>query len=132
MADETIAGNVGESVAIDAKITPPAVKNTRGPRRPKAAVEAVATAAAAHAAAEKPAKKPRARRGSVVTAKDTKVAVKAPRSKQTGAKIVTAMEPLDDIADLIKLEEENKRLRKELSDRLRAENADLRKRLGHT
>ncbi len=37
---------------------------------------------------------------------------------------------LDDIADLRQLEEENARLRKALSEKLRAENADLRKRLG--
>ncbi|AHK47191.1 putative SyrB-like regulator (plasmid) [Ensifer adhaerens OV14] len=37
---------------------------------------------------------------------------------------------MDEMADLIQLEEENKRLRKTLADKLRAENADLRKRLG--
>jgi len=37
---------------------------------------------------------------------------------------------LDDIADLLQLEEENARLRKALAEKLRAENADLRKRLG--
>jgi len=44
--------------------------------------------------------------------------------------VSTAADVIDDIADLIKLEEENKQLRKELSEKLRAENADLRKRLG--
>jgi hypothetical protein len=34
------------------------------------------------------------------------------------------------MADLIQLEEENKSLRRNLADKLRAENADLRKRLG--
>jgi hypothetical protein len=37
---------------------------------------------------------------------------------------------MDEMAELLQLEEENKRLRKTLSDKLRAENADLRKRLG--
>lgn len=37
---------------------------------------------------------------------------------------------LDGIADLLQLEEENTRLRKTLAEKLRAENADLRKRLG--
>ncbi len=37
---------------------------------------------------------------------------------------------IDDLKDLVELEEENKRLRKILADRLRAENAELRKRLG--
>ena len=36
---------------------------------------------------------------------------------------------VDDIADLLQLEEENQRLRKLLAEKLRAENADLRKRL---
>ncbi|MBZ7927717.1 SyrB-like regulator [Ensifer adhaerens] len=37
---------------------------------------------------------------------------------------------IDDVADLLELEKENERLRKSLSEKLRAENADLRKRLG--
>lgn len=36
----------------------------------------------------------------------------------------------DEFADLVALEEENQRLRKLLAEKLRAENADLRKRLG--
>jgi cell shape-determining protein MreC len=35
----------------------------------------------------------------------------------------------DEFADLLQLEEENQRLRKLLAEKLRAENADLRKRL---
>ncbi|MBY5827395.1 transposase [Rhizobium leguminosarum] len=36
----------------------------------------------------------------------------------------------DELAEFVQLEEENRRLRKLLSEKLRAENADLRKRLG--
>lgn len=36
----------------------------------------------------------------------------------------------DELAEFIQLEEENRRLRKLLAEKLRAENADLRKRLG--
>ena len=36
----------------------------------------------------------------------------------------------DEIAEFVELEQENRRLRKLLSEKLRAENADLRKRLG--
>ena len=36
----------------------------------------------------------------------------------------------DEFADLVQLEGENKRLRKALAEKLRSENADLRKRLG--
>ncbi len=34
------------------------------------------------------------------------------------------------MTELLKLEDENKRLRKQLGDKLRAENVDLRKKLG--
>lgn len=37
---------------------------------------------------------------------------------------------IDTLADLVALEEENKRLRLQLAEKLRAENAELRKRLG--
>lgn len=36
----------------------------------------------------------------------------------------------DELADLVRLEEENKKLRKRLAEKLRAENAELRRRLG--
>ncbi|KSV74455.1 hypothetical protein N182_27830 [Sinorhizobium sp. GL2] len=49
--------------------------------------------------------------------------------KQT-AKAPAATPVLEDTADLLQLEEENARLRKSLAEKLRAENADLRKRLG--
>jgi putative transposase len=38
--------------------------------------------------------------------------------------------PSDELRDLVKLEEENARLKKLLADRLRKENADLKKKLG--
>jgi putative transposase len=38
--------------------------------------------------------------------------------------------PSDELKDLVKLEEENARLKKLLADRLRKENADLKKKLG--
>jgi hypothetical protein len=38
--------------------------------------------------------------------------------------------PADDLKDLVALEEENKRLKKQLAERLRHENAELRKKLG--
>lgn len=50
---------------------------------------------------------------------------------QTSAK--TSVKPVsgdDETAEFIALEEENRRLRKLVSEKLRAENADLRKRLG--
>jgi putative transposase len=43
---------------------------------------------------------------------------------------VESAKPVDGFSELLQLEEENTRLRKALSEKLRAENADLRKRLG--
>jgi putative transposase len=51
----------------------------------------------------------------------------APAASKTSDKPVSAN---DEIAEFIALEEENRRLRKLVSEKLRAENADLRKRLG--
>lgn len=53
--------------------------------------------------------------------------------KAAGAQVVMqpSIEALpDDLEDLVKLEEENLRLRKNLAEKLRSENAVLRKRLG--
>ena len=54
-----------------------------------------------------------------------KRAAKAARVPAAAAPVAA----VDDIADLLQLEEENQRLRKLLAEKLRAENADLRKRL---
>jgi hypothetical protein len=51
-------------------------------------------------------------------------------SKHTEQTVATPVSAIDEMADLIQLEEENKSLRRNLADKLRAENADLRKRLG--
>ncbi|WP_349644510.1 hypothetical protein [Rhizobium calliandrae] len=51
-------------------------------------------------------------------------------SQQPEQAVTAPASARDEMADLIKLEEENKRLRKLLAEKLRAENADLRKRLG--
>jgi len=116
----------------------PAEKKTRKTRTPKAAAEASKVDAAV-APAEKPAKKTRAKRGSKVVPVKAEKSVVAPKVAATRARRVqaagsapvsTTANVIDDIADLIKLEEENKQLRKELSEKLRAENADLRERLG--
>ncbi|MBA3040938.1 MAG: transcriptional regulator [Allorhizobium sp.] len=49
--------------------------------------------------------------------------------KTTDAAPTTPADPIDDMAELLRLEDENRSLRKQLSEKLRAENADLRKRL---
>jgi cell division protein ZapA (FtsZ GTPase activity inhibitor) len=52
---------------------------------------------------------------------------RAPKAEQTAS--AAPMTAIDEMADLLQLEEENQRLRKLLAEKLRAENADLRKRL---
>ncbi|MBW9114723.1 SyrB-like regulator [Rhizobium cauense] len=137
MADETTNENAGNDVATAAQVAAPAVKKTRAPRRPRVAAETITPEVSAMPS-EKPAKKTRAKRGSkLAAAKDEKAVAepkktvgRAPRSKGVSPKAVARVGSIDDLPDLIKLEEENKQLRKQLSEKLRAENADLRKRLG--
>ncbi|MGO4658016.1 SyrB-like regulator, partial [Ensifer sp. 2YAB10] len=126
--------------APPAEVAPP--KKRRGPR-PKNVV-AETTADVPGAAAAQPV---RGRRKRADKSADGNLSAEAPATGKTRAKKVakgagetrgakqptatTASAPvLDDIADLLQLEEENARLRKALAEKLRAENADLRKRLG--
>ncbi len=51
------------------------------------------------------------------------------RALKTTDAAPTQADPTDDMAELLRLEDENRSLRKQLSEKLRAENADLRKRL---
>lgn len=61
---------------------------------------------------------------------EKKSVAKATRTPAVAKKLPAPATASDDIADLIKLEEENKSLRQQLASKLREENADLRKRLG--
>lgn len=136
MADET---TTEINPATETPAAAPAEKKTRAPRRPKAVAEAVASDVSA-ISPEAPAKKTRAKRGSKVVAAKPEKSAAEPKTVATRALRAKAAVPAsavpsvlsDDFADLIKLEEENKQLRKELSEKLRAENADLRKRLGQS
>ena len=104
-----------------------APKKQRKPRARKAVVETglVEIALKTPAGKQKRARKPRSDQG--------KSRVKhpaishAPKAAQTETAISSAV--FDEIADLQQLEEENRKLRALLADKLRAENADLRKRL---
>lgn len=107
----------------------PAPKKQRKPRMKKASPE---TAAADTAGAmdggtgqRKRGRKPKAL-GGAATAKREPVK-RAPKKEQPAA--LEATSAGDEMADLLQLEEENQRLRKLLAERLRAENADLRKKL---
>jgi putative transposase len=131
MADENETGAPVDVVAAAAEA--PAPKKQRAPRRSKAEIAATITSPkvrqkrtvkteAAPAAIETPA------------AKTTRSGPNAPGKAKGVRKIETStvvdVATGDDMADLLKLEEENKTLRATLAEKLRAENADLRKRLG--
>jgi hypothetical protein len=118
MADENDASPTSETLTTDAPAVVPIIKKQRAPRRSKAAIEAAFSAASA-ATTMKATKKT----GSRGTRKAGAVG-------QAKAPATTSLNAADEMADLIQLEEENKQLRKTLSEKLRAENADLRKRLG--
>ncbi|KAA9368235.1 transposase [Ochrobactrum quorumnocens] len=64
--------------------------------------------------------------------KPTTAAAKAPASKSSSTKAPAAKAAVasDDLKALVSLEAENQRLRKSLAEKLRKENAELRKRLG--
>jgi len=105
------------------------VKKTRAPRQKKEVVAKDVVAGVAAAPVETA--KPTGRRGKRATTASTKPAAapKATRAKRT-AKVDATPAAVDGFDDLIKLEQENQSLRKQLAGKLRAENADLRKKLG--
>ncbi|NKL57665.1 transcriptional regulator [Rhizobium leguminosarum] len=130
MADENDTMTNAETPAA---VAPDAPKKVRKPRAKKAVPETAAAvvsmqpAAAASAAAvkQKRGRRPKSDEGTV-SAKRAPVK-RAPKAIQIAAAPPVAA--IDEIADLLQLEEENQRLRKLLAEKLRAENADLRKRL---
>ena len=134
MPDENNTEDMNETSATIAAEDVPKVKKTRQARKPKVAT--VTTSSDDTAASEKPVKKTRAKRGSkTVVAKPAKATARTPVVSTVASDTLTetaasVVEFDDGFADLIKLEEENRSLRKQLSEKLRAENADLRKRLG--
>jgi hypothetical protein len=130
MADENDTITDAEAPAAAA---PDVAKKQRKPRAKKAAAEVGTVEAATEPAAASNASAGKQRRGR--KAKSDGGAMKAKRAPvKRGPKAVqTATTPspaaIDEMADLLQLEEENRRLRKLLAEKLRAENADLRKRL---
>jgi putative transposase len=149
MADESNAGSVAAAAATDAEVKAPTAKKRRSPRPQKAASEPdqSKTPVAKRRAYTEQEKSEKLREIAtrVSDGSTLKDAIKsAGISEQTyyhwrGAakpaeqKDTTGTKPLpagDELADLVQLEEENQRLRKLLAEKLRAENAELRKRLG--
>lgn len=134
MADET---NVTEptSTEVEAALPTTPEPRRRGPRAKNAASE-IATS---NASVEVPAvKKARAKKGSKSVAAEMKPSARRGGRKAKAAVGEVVPPPQQDVSlvageemeDLLQLEQENHRLRKLLAEKLRTENADLRKRLG--
>ncbi len=140
MADETSMSPAADTPPVEAPAAPKE-KKTRTPRKPKAASEAV-VGASVSAPAKKtrgPGKKKPATSEVTVSAPVAKApaASKKPAAianaqpaKRGASKAEAAPASVDGFSELLKLEEENQKLRKALSEKLRAENAELRKKLG--
>lgn len=141
MADESNANSTSDASVTEALINATETKKQRAPRRPKATTEMMGGLTVA--------KPPRGRRkrsghtfsepvSTVATPfavkRDAKAFIKEDgrktRAKRIEKPVTAPAVEMDEMADLLQLEEENKRLRKSLAEKLRAENADLRKRLG--
>ncbi|MEK1892037.1 MAG: hypothetical protein AAAB20_01855 [Rhizobium sp.] len=135
MADEITASGPNDTTLGNPTIE----KKTRAPRKSKTVAEAAVSPSVSAAV-----KKTRGRRKNTeestvpssaapVSAKKgapAKSSAKAQPAKRGPRKVEAAKLSSDSFADLLKLEEENQKLRKALSDKLRAENVDLRKKLG--
>nr|WP_204327425.1 transcriptional regulator [Rhizobium leguminosarum] len=130
MADENDTMTNADTPVAAAPDVPKKVRKPRAkkavPATASAAVSAEpAVASGAAAGKQKRGRRPKADEGTV-SAKRAPVK-RAPKAMQIAAAPPVAA--VDEIADLLQLEEENQRLRKLLAEKLRAENADLRKRL---
>jgi len=131
MADENNTMIDADTPAVAA---PDVAKKERKPRARKAAPETVSAgvsaqpAAASNAAADKPKRGRKAKSEQGATTARRAPVKRAPKAVQA-ATAPSVAATVDEFADLLQLEEENQRLRKLLAEKLRAENADLRKRL---
>lgn len=127
MADDTDTMTTVDAPAV---VEPPiAPKKQRKPRskKPLPATVAAETAVGLDGVGgqKKRGRKPQVTKGAAVAKRSS--AKGAPKGEQTAT--VAATSAGDEMADLLQLEEENKRLRKLLAEKLRAENADLRQKL---
>lgn len=136
MADET---SVSERAPAEPEIALPKTREVkkRGPRAKKVAPEVVTSEALVDTPAVKQA---RAKRGSKSAVAEVKPSVRRGGHKakaaieETVESAAQTVSPVtvagNEMEDLLRLEQENQRLRKLLAEKLREENASLRKRLG--
>lgn len=130
MADETIAMTDTDAPAV---ATPEVLKKARKPRAKKAMPETISKADSTQVSVEPIAASGKQKRGRKAKSDGGATSVKRALAKRVPKLVAAAPAPsaaaVDEFADLLQLEEENQKLRKLLSEKLRAENADLRKRL---
>jgi putative transposase len=135
MADENETSPAIEGAEASAPATAAEPKKQRKPRQKKVITEIAAPVSPAVVKSPRKTRVPR----SVDTAIPNTPAVsesKPGKGRKPGPQpkaaipLPAAETPSDEMGDLIALESENKRLRQALSEKLRAENADLRKKLG--
>ncbi|MBY3219466.1 transcriptional regulator [Rhizobium laguerreae] len=130
MADEN---NTMINADTPAAAAPDVPKKVRKPRAKKAVPEttsaavSVQPAAASNATAGTQKRRRKAKADEGATSAKRAPVKRAPKAMQ--AATAPSVAAVDEFADLLQLEAENQRLRKLLAEKLRAENADLRKRL---
>jgi len=145
MADENETSVADVAVENAPKADAPLVKKQRAPRRSKLEIAEAKAASASKSEKSPKIKAVRQKRGANGAAKTLTVNAKAAAdttetdsfTSAANSDVVEQSAPAsylpaaasDEMADLIALEEENQKLRKTLAEKLRAENADLRKRL---
>lgn len=137
MANDTNPAPASDPATAEVVTTPQ--KKKRAPRKP--GVVSTSTAEKTSSAATSRGKK----RSAAKAAEGNPLALAAPAGrkgkpkseatqiggrKRTISATARPVASADEMADLLKLEEENQVLRKQLGDKLRAENVDLRKKLG--
>ncbi|GAA5629252.1 hypothetical protein Brsp05_04551 [Brucella sp. NBRC 12953] len=117
VASETAAGKTLKDTLVKLNLSEQTYYNWKNDVQSKAKAS---TAKAATKAVPAKVSKPKA------------AAAKTPSAKPSSNKASPAKAPIasDDLKALVSLEAENQRLRKSLADKLRKENAELRKRLG--
>lgn len=130
MADENDTITDADAPAAAAPDVP---KKQRKPRAKKPLAEMGSGEAATEPAAASNASAGKQRRGRKPRSSEGAMGAKRAPVKRGPKAVQTETAPspaaTDEMADLLQLEEENRRLRKLLAEKLRAENADLRKRL---
>lgn len=132
MADDE--NKTDQTETADATSQTPPVKKTRAPRQKKSTAVAQDNGSEAVTSPVDAVKSGRGRgrkAKNLATTADAvaKVARRTRAPKAVMQPDAAPVEVLDELEDLIKLEEENQRLRKLLAEKLRSENADLRKKL---